>query len=181
MNKQKSTRRAWNVGYRVVVCGNCNPLGVPAWSGDKPRPKDMTQCPQCRQEARFEDVPTVQHKPIWKSTKELIKGEAQRVAEEAEKEVNGWFEEAFRRREDRGVNLYYSPNAEAWDRLTDVLYIGGVDTGMVCHRMADGTQQLFRVTHGPGDCEEGLVWVGKYETGSVSLGPKEKPGLGRQK
>jgi hypothetical protein len=76
------------------------------------------------------------------------------IVNEAESVVRGWFKDA-RKGMWVGINLWYPPNSDAWGRLTTHVIHRGVDTGLV-----EFEGSFYRVTYGPGDCEENLHWVG---------------------
>lgn len=79
------------------------------------------------------------------------------VRKEAEKEVEAWFEEA-RKRGRCGINLYYQPTRDVFFKLVEKEKLHGIEVGCYSYKKC-----LYRVSHGPGDCEENLVFLGEMK------------------
>ena len=72
-------------------------------------------------------------------------------------EVKGWFERA-RLSSCSGINLYFTPYNKQFHKLAKKVKVMGHEVSLYKY---DGG--LYRITYGPGDCEQTLWYIGRVK------------------
>jgi hypothetical protein len=79
--------------------------------------------------------------------------------------VVGWLEEARKFQHAIPINLYFSPFAEAFNKLAPEQKLHGVPVGIYLYKA-----HLYRIGYGPGDCEQHLTCLGPVESFPIKQG-----------